>query len=344
MSARPTTAGWLRQRGGRASFAEFMAAALYDSETGYYSRTISGVGRRGDFSTSATLHPILAEAVAGWLQRQWEARGFLPVIEVGAGDGSLASGIFSALSWWKRRKINYHIVDVSAPLMARQKEKLKKRKVCWHGDIRSALQAAQGRALIFSNELADAFPCRLLQKSAGGWEEIFLRLRGEGIEEEREELHPEIWSGWSACAANLPWKAGQRVEVQDSFRQWLSSWVPDWKQGSMLTVDYGAEREKLYWRRPEGTLRAYFSHLRLEGADVYARMGQQDLTADVNFTDLRNWGEALGLKTAGLSSQREFIQKHAGALLRKRPSPAEMAFLQDPQGAGEAFRVLVQER
>lgn len=319
-----------------------MAAALYDPESGYYSRTIGGVGRRGDFSTSATLHPVLAGAVAGWLRKQWAEHGPLSVIEAGAGDGSLAAGIFSSLSWWNRRRTDYHIVDLSEPLIALQKERLKKRKVRWHRGIRSALRAAGGRALIFSNELADAFPCRLLQKSAAGWEEIFLRLRGDRIEEEREELAPEAWSAWSACGAGLSWKRGQRVEVQDSYRQWLSSWVPEWKAGAMLTIDYGAEVGSLYYRKPSGTLRAYFSHHRLEGPDVYARMGQQDLTADVNFTDLQHWGEALGLRTAQLSSQHGFIREYAASGLERLAEDEKAAFVMDPAGAGGAFRVLVQ--
>jgi SAM-dependent MidA family methyltransferase len=53
--------------GGRAArFEDWMRVALYDAEMGYYARNIREVGPRGDFSTAATLHPALGEAVAAW--------------------------------------------------------------------------------------------------------------------------------------------------------------------------------------------------------------------------------------------------------------------------------------
>jgi len=337
-------ASWLRQKGGRASFTEFMAAALYAPGTGYYTQNVSGVGKGGDFATSATLHPILGAAVAGWIRSQWDRLGVLPVIEIGAGDGSLAASVLAALPWWKRWGVKYHIVDVSPPLVALQKAKLKDRKITWHDSVKGALAACDGKALLFSNELADAFPCRLLMKSVRGWDEIYLRMRADGFEEEREELHPEVWSEWSACSEEHMWRPGQRVEVQESYFEWLKGWVPKWAEGAMLTVDYGAEVSRLYWRRPGGTLRAYFAHLRLEGSDIYARMGQQDLTVDVNFTDLRNWGEALGLETLEEAAQREFVERYAGDYLKKSANHEAVKYLQDSEGAGEAFRILAQEK
>ncbi|MDR1144575.1 MAG: hypothetical protein LBK71_00355, partial [Verrucomicrobiales bacterium] len=84
---------WLAASGGRATVAQFMAAALYHPEFGYYTRHIRAVGRAGDFSTSATLHPLLARAVARWLVEYGAltlGRGAWAVIEIGAGTGELA--------------------------------------------------------------------------------------------------------------------------------------------------------------------------------------------------------------------------------------------------------------
>ena len=57
----------------------------------------------------------------------------------------------------------------------------------------------------------------------------------------------------------------------------------------MLTIDYGGAAEDIYHRRPRGTIRAYLLQHRLEGPAVYENPGRQDLTADVNFTDLIEW-------------------------------------------------------
>jgi SAM-dependent MidA family methyltransferase len=68
-------------------------------------------------------------------------------------------------------------------------------------------------------------------------------------------------------------------------------------------------------------------------------MGQQDLTADVNFTHLQHWSQQQGWKTQPLQTQRDFIFQHT------TPNPDDPAtqFLLHPEGAGEAFKVLAFE-
>ena len=101
----------------------------------------------------------------------------------------------------------------------------------------------------------------------------------------------------------------------------------------------------LYHRRPRGTLRAYCRHQRFTGPEVYRRFGQQDLTADVNFTDLQAWGEAVGLVTDRLCTQADFLGRWLPRprLAEGRQEPA-LAYLLDPAGPGSAFKVLDQIR
>ncbi|HXL26641.1 MAG TPA: SAM-dependent methyltransferase, partial [Chthoniobacterales bacterium] len=87
-------------------------------------------------------------------------------------------------------------------------------------------------------------------------------------------------------------------------------------------------------------LRAFFRHQRLEGMEIYRRPGQQDLTADVNFEDLRGWGRALGFSEIDYTTQRNFVQKwYPDALKQADPLTR---FVLDPSGAGTAFKVLHQ--
>jgi len=99
--------------------------------------------------------------------------------------------------------------------------------------------------------------------------------------------------------------------------------------GRMLTVDYGDEMPGLYHRRPAGSLRAYAHQQRLTGSEIYTALGRRDITADVNFTDLKAWGEGLGWQTISSSTLKTWLEGFA--IL-----PAE---LHEP---AEAFRVLVQ--
>jgi SAM-dependent MidA family methyltransferase len=137
---------------------------------------------------------------------------------------------------------------------------------------------------------------------------------------------------------------GQRVEVGDACRAWLQSWGAQWKRGAMLTIDYGDTFPEIYHRRPHGTVRAYALQQRLAGPEVYENMGRQDITADVNFTDLVAWGEELGWTTVQFTTQREFILQNLGGPGRRVQNRPADAFVLDEHGAGTAFKVLLQRR
>ncbi|MBE7158214.1 MAG: SAM-dependent methyltransferase, partial [Rhodospirillales bacterium] len=134
-------------------------------------------------------------------------------------------------------------------------------------------------------------------------------------------------------------------EVFLSYRRWQQEQLAGWRRGRMLTIDYGEEYPALYRRRMRGTLRAYCRQMRFEGDEVYARPGRQDLTADVNFTDLRHWGDELGLTVASYGSQADFLRRWLPqATLRNVSRDRHLAALLDSDGAGGAFKALEQTR
>ena len=110
----------------------------------------------------------------------------------------------------------------------------------------------------------------------------------------------------------------------------------------MLTIDYGGSPDEIYHRRPAGTIRAFFRHQRIDGMEIYLRPGRQDLTADVNFTDVKIWGEELGLETIQLITQAEFI--HRWSKPKSKTEKLADHFVADQSGMGSAFKVLHQRR
>ena len=357
-SARAFLRGLITREGGSISFERFMREALYHPRFGYYARQVRTVGRGGDFSTSATLHGALGRAVAAWTVRRRTGFGWRSpwhVIELGGGNGQLTDDLLGSLGWWTRRGLRYHVVERSESLRREQRARLARwPMVSWHEDIEGALRAAAGCALVFSNEFVDAFPCVRLERDQGGnWRELrvnwqpgtgtFAEYRhpweppGEGVEDTESAVFAPDQAALLA--------AGQRVEWHREYLRWLQAWTPLWRQGCLLTIDYGDELPTLYHRRPTGTLRAYYQHQRLTGPEIYARVGRQDLTADVNFTDLKHWGASLGLTETGYGRQADFLRRWLPpGYLRRHEHEPRLALLLNEAGAGGAFKVLEQRR
>jgi SAM-dependent MidA family methyltransferase len=307
------------------SFEAFMSDALHHPERGYYARKIATVGRGGDFTTTAEIAPCLARAIADWLVRMARETGCRHVIELGPGSGKLAHAVRRQLPWHWRWRLHWHLVEQSVPLREKQRALLGSR-VTWHHDVSEALACCEGKALVYSNEFFDAFPVRIFRRAQESWQELFVR--------QSEPMAQEVWCETQELPATSLWQrdwaVGQRVEVHDGVRAWLQGFRSEWRAGAMLTIDYGAECAGMYHRQPHGSIRAYWRQQCRSGSAIYQNPGHQDLTADVNFTDLRDWA---GEGEHRIQSQREFLLPWVDA------DHAGDRYAIDGMGAGQAFQV-----
>lgn len=309
----------------------FMEYALYDPTRGYYARQVKAVGRGGDFTTVPHCSLKLAKAIASWLVQAARETGCWNVVEIGPGMGVLLQEIRRHLPFWARLRFRFHLVERSEPLLKQQQSRLRGR-VSWYATPLEALTACSGDALIYSNELVDAFPARVFQRGSNGWKEVFLKWNAEGVV--KEAFH-EVASLPRSTVFDLALPLGARVEVHEAFERWLAQWLAYWKKGRMLTIDYGGSGQEIYHRRQRGTLRAYLYQQRLEGADVYQHVGRQDLTTDVNFDDLVLWATPW-LATTCLSDLRAWVLRWGGL------EGEQDSALWSDEGAGGAFQVLEQ--
>lgn len=302
---------------------QFMHAALHDPARGYYAKNIHHVGSRGDFSTSATLAPAFAKAISSWCQHALTESSCRHLIELGPGNGNLAAAILSHLP--RRKRPQLHLVERSAPLRAIQQATIGRRRAHWHHSIEDALTACRGHAVLFSNEFFDAFPARRFRLDPSGWTE-------QWITPTSSEWRPAP-SLPESTLFDQSWPPGQIIEVHESCQQWLQQLAGHWHHGRMLAIDYGATAEKLYHRQPHGSLRAYFHHQRLTGPECFHHPGHQDLTCDINFSDLISWSKPFA-SPRSLTTQTEFLAPHLD------PSHPADQFIADPHGAGNAFLCL----
>jgi SAM-dependent MidA family methyltransferase len=328
----------VRSEGGRVTFERFMELALYHPAHGYYTEHISNIGRSGDFSTAMTISGSLVRSVASWLKAEAKQLSMpvTQVIELGGGTGRLASGILRSFMPWQR--IRYQIVEVSKTLRQVQGWELRGKHVQWEDSVEAALGTVKGEAILISNEFVDAFPCQRFERGAHGWKEISLTLEGDLWREESSESLALPDS--SVFAAD--YATSQRVETHLSYRKWLTNLDRYLHRGAILTIDYGGSPDQIYHRRPGGTMRAYFRHQRIDGMGIYLRPGRQDLTSDVNFVDLKKWGEQLGLDTVQLVTQAKFIRQWGKPGTKEQKVTDQ--YIADESGAGEAFKILHQRK
>jgi SAM-dependent MidA family methyltransferase len=352
------------------SFARFMELALYCPVYGYYERERDTIGRRGDYYTNVSVGSrfgeMLAFQFAAWLdelrpRRKAAGAKALQLVEAGAHDGRLAADILKWLQEHRRdlfAGVEYWIIEPSARRQEWQQQALRAfaPKVCWLGELPRS--AAIG-GVIFCNELLDALPLHRLGWDATQrvWFEWGVTVRKGRFAWQRmpeaaftaRRPEPGVLALPPELLDVLP--DGFTVEVCPAAEDWWRRAANTLERGKLVTIDYGLSEEELFLpERPGGTLRAYHRHH--ASGDVLANVGEQDITAHVNFAALQKVGEAAGLKTEAFLRQEQFLTRIAEkiwqspALFGKWTSAQTRQFqtLTHPQHLGRPFRVLIQSR
>jgi SAM-dependent MidA family methyltransferase len=332
--------------GGVLPWREFMRLALFDPDFGYYSKSISQIGPRGDFTTAPALASILARMVYFWQKAKRQMNSTLrrsPFIEIGAGNGEFARQFLRSRSLWSRRT-PYWIVETSPPLQKLQQNLLHRLGVRWFPSVAAALKEANGCAILFSNELVDAFPCSRWVYKGSQWLECGLQIQ-DGIV--HDITFPSPLPDSTIFGQPHLNRESQFVETHESYRDWLLEWSPLTRNAAMLTIDYGAKASDLYHKQPSGSLRAFWQQQRLTGPSIYSRIGRQDLTADVNFSDLEKWSILSGFSFSPSMTLGEWLRMQislSGGLLREPVAGMPEARFLDAGDAGGAFMVLECEK
>ena len=355
------------QKDGPVTFEKFMEMALYYPDMGYYSSPERMIGRAGDFFTSPHQHPIFGAMAARQLIEMWEIMGRpseFRAVEVGAGEGYLSKDMFDYLckpsestgvADKKKRFLDclkYSIVEPFFHFRKKQRNVLKdhaeERKITWTSSLR---EAGEFSGCIFSNELLDAFPVHLIEMEdniESGLKEVCVGFDGKEFIEEKIDASKEITDYIKQFNIVLP--AGYRTEVNLRIRDWLDEAAAALTEGFILTVDYGyTAREYYSEERSRGTLLCYHKHQFNE--NFYQHVGMQDITAHVNFSSVKLWGEEKGFRTLGYCPQGTFLaasgideiitELYAGSAdYMSEVSRIKTLIL--PQGMGETHSFMVQ--
>jgi len=345
------------EREGPITFADFMESALYDPEFGYYNLE-ARIGAGGDYWTSPEIHTIFARTIARQLAQVAGAiapTGPFSVIEMGAGKGTFAEHILKTFQREQPallKRLEYVIVERSAGMAQRQQDHLGPFRragmsIRWLPDL-AALSSGSVTGVIFSNELVDAFPVHRVVQRPLGLREIFVGWSAsQGFTEiEAPPLAPALQQYFSRLGIRL--EEGQRAEVNLEALRWMRQVAACLRRGIVLTIDYGHTATDLYAPlRKGGTLLCYYRQTVSDSP--YIRIGQQDMTAHVNFTSLALIGQESGLAVTGFTNQLHFLMGLGieAAVEAVDPESNEAAFMRrlfQPGGMGSTFKVLIQHK
>ncbi len=337
-------------------FSRYMELCLYDSEFGYYSRNAAQFGKAGDFYTSSDVHAVFGRLLARQFEEMWRALGApsqVVIRELGPGRGLFAQDV---MDWSEKkfpeffRALRYELIEQSPALRQRISETLKKRLETGKATLETSkknpesLSARIFPTVVFANEFFDAIPVEILSRRGslriesreGRLMESWVQSSAEELEFlDRYSVHPE---------------EEERIEVPLIAQREMSS-ACNLERGFIVVVDYGYTREEQLAGRHRGTVKAIRQHS--VSASPYEAPGEQDITADVNFTALAAVAEQRGFHAHKLVTQSQFLMgigeenQFADAfeecrLTQERAKVAlQLKHLVTPAGMGESFHVLV---
>ncbi|MEO7259527.1 MAG: SAM-dependent methyltransferase [Luteimonas sp.] len=311
---------------GTIPFSRFMELCLYAPGLGYYSAGATKFGSAGDFVTAPELGPLFAACVADSVAPVLQQLGpEAELVELGGGSGAFAEVALKRLLALDALPAHYAILEPSADLRQRQRNRLQQRLNPLLFDLVEWLDAPLQQpwnGVLFANEVVDALPTPRFTLCDGGVFEEHVALDGQGHFIRADRPADALLAAAVRHVERqleAPFVDGYRSELLPQLPYWLQAVIGGLCSGTLLFTDYGYARREYYLpERNDGTLRAFYRH-RMSN-DAYALPGLQDLTASVDFTALAEAGSGAGFDFSGYCSQASFL---IGNGLEQRLAEAE---------------------
>ncbi|MFC5580651.1 class I SAM-dependent methyltransferase [Rhodanobacter terrae] len=294
-------------------FSQYMERCLYAPGLGYYSAGKTKFGAAGDFVTAPELGELFARCVINAVQPVLAMLGNdADFLELGGGSGAFAEAALKALAAGGTLPRQYLILEPSADLRERQRERL---RANLPAELNARVQwldrppEPDWRGVLFANEVIDALPATRFSLRDGEVFEEYVALDGEG-----RLLRTDRPADALVAAAVRHVERDLGNEFADGYRSEILPQLPYWIQavagslvaGLVLFIDYGYVRREFYLpERDDGTLMAHYRH-HAHNDPLYLP-GLNDLTASVDFTALAEAGNSAGFGVAAYLPQAQFL-------------------------------------
>ncbi|UCH90591.1 MAG: SAM-dependent methyltransferase [Nitrospirota bacterium] len=350
---------------GPLSFARFMELALYDPSYGYYmtqavaqdQSSRERIGWQGDFYTAPELSPILAKTFVRQILEidvQLGRPDPFTFVEMGGGNGTFARDFLQqcqriAPDFLDR--LHYAIVERSPNLQSLQQSCIREamdnwgeEQLTWVATVEQ-LGVDSVMGVMFSNELVDAFPVHRVRFHNHHLQEIFIDyVEGKFVERLGPLSSPKLAEYVHRHGVVL--KEDQTSELHLAAEQWMAQVAHVLHQGMLVTVDYGHTGSDYYATdRKDGTLVCYHQHT--ASSNPYTRVGEQDMTAHVNFSALAKAGKECGVLPIGFTTLANWlmglgVEEMVEGQEQESQDVQALTHLLRPHGMGTTFKVLVQ--
>ena len=320
---------------GPMTFRDFMDACLYDPQYGFYTQGPKIGLADGPFDTNAKF-PAFAFAIAQALRQVDQILGAnTRILELGGGTGQLGKSILNFLDG----KRSYIVVDSSSGLRARQNQ-------AGLQTVEDLRRISPGPTVVFGNEILDALPVhKVMGNGQGDILEFFVDLdeAGEFLEISQAPSTPALPIRLQSL--NLTLGRGQVGEICLELSSLFQKIIRVVDPGYIIFVDYGDMASNLYsFLRRNGTLRSYYRQHQIH--DIFYAPGEQDLTADVDFSAVKLEAQAVGLEGGTPISQGAWlrnlgIEQYVGHAQAVGEAEQEVEQLTKSSHLGSAFDVLI---
>ena len=281
-------------------FDVFMNLALYHYQFGYYRSNKTIFGHKGDFITAPETSDLFGFCLARQCKQVLNNGN---ILEFGAGSGILAAQILFELGRQNSLPEKYFIIELSAQLKKTQQQTLEKAlpeiydRVEWLTEL-----PINFKGVVVANEVLDAFPVKRITFSNNQFYELGVDYIDNCFLWKRFE-QPYLKSE-TPYGADLP--EGYTTEVSLQSDGWIKSVYDFMSEGVVLLIDYGmSESEYFHPQRTDGTLKCFYRHK--SNNNPFIQIGDQDITASVNFTHIYKSSIDSGFKVDGYSTQSMFL-------------------------------------
>ncbi len=365
---------------GKIPFAGFMQHALYHPQFGYYNTGTEQVGRFGDYYTSPTVHKIFGQLIAKQLDEMWQiiGGGRFTLVEIGSNSGWLCHDIVQEIkNEYPAFYDNFHYIIVESNPHSRSRQQrllnqaplagktiiapsyacatpdreedtaIASEKTQWHTYTQDGFSFDEIQGCFLSNEFIDALPVHRVRVKNMLLKEIYVGYNGSGFFEVEDEISTRTLQEYLATHP-LEIIEGREYVVNPGVSDWLRHVSEKLRKGFVITIDYGNVMDGAYYEANNGAApRCFYKHT--VNHDYYARVGEQDITADVNFTHVMDAGRMAGLEVTGFVRQSRYLI--ALGILEKLQhdtggihSVLKAKNLIHPEAMGDVFKVLIQHK